>query len=60
MKNLTDTSSAELLLGHVVTCVAPKGLWYVQKILSTVTESVQTVRRQTAHFQFQSDIALTI
>ena len=36
-------------------CFAPKGLWYAQSSRSTPASSVQTVRRQTAHFQFHSD-----
>ena len=55
LKNLADTSDAELLFGHVAACFAPKGLWYEQSFCSTAAESVQTVRRQTAHFESQSD-----
>ena len=39
----------------VSACFAPKGLWYEQSFRSTAAESVQTVRRQTAHFESQSD-----
>ena len=55
MKNLADTSAAELLFGHVAACFAPGGLWYAHSSHSTPAESVQTVRRQTAHFQFLSN-----
>ena len=55
LKNLADTSAAELLFGHVAACFPPKGLWYEQSFRSTAAESVQTGRRQTAHFEFQSD-----